>query len=111
MSNPRTSGYSFDSIETSFWSSYHGVDLKPEGLKTYSGHTCREWTYSWKVDETGQVMHDTVCIGVTDYLPYRLTISGGWAEVTYEWNPQVSIEVPSSAADRPKGFITALPDL
>lgn len=111
MSNPRTVGYSFDSIETSFWSNYYGVNLRPEGLKTYSGHSCHEWSYSWTVEEIGKVMHDTLCIGATDYLPYHLTISDGWAEVTYEWNPQISIEAPSPVVARPKGFISALPNL
>ena len=94
MSNPRTIGYSFDSIETSLWSNYHGVKMRPEGLKTYSGHTCREWSYTWKIEETGQVMHDTLCVGTSDHLPYHLTASGGWAEVTYEWDPEVSVNAP-----------------
>jgi hypothetical protein len=111
MSNPRTIGYSFDSIETSFWSNYHGVKMRPEGLKTYSGHTCREWSYTWKIEETGQVMHDTLCVGTSDHLPYHLTTSGGWAEVTYERNPEVSINTPNPVLARPKGFISALPDL
>jgi len=111
MSNPRTIGYSFDSIETSFWSNYHGLRMRPEGLKTYSGHVCREWSYAWKIEETGQVMRDTLCVGASDHLPYHLTISGGWAEVTYEWNPEVSVEAPNPVFARPKGFISALPDL
>jgi hypothetical protein len=111
MNNPRTIGYSFDSIETSFWSNYHGVKMRPEGLKAYSGHTCHEWSYTWKIEETGQVMHDTVCVGTSDHLPYHLTTSGGWAEVTYEWNPEVAVDAPNPALARPKGFISALPDL
>jgi hypothetical protein len=55
-------------------------------------------------------MHDTVCIGTSDHLPYHLTISGGWAEATYEWNPEVSIEAPNAVVPRPKGFISSLPD-
>ena len=31
-----------------------------------------------------KIMRDTVCIGVSDYLPYHLTVSGGWVEVTYD---------------------------
>lgn len=111
MSNPRTIGYSFDSIETSFWANYHGVQMKPEGEKAYSGHNCLEWSYTWKIEETGQVMHDTVCVGASDHLPYHLTTSGGWAEVTYEWNPEVSVLAPNPVLARPKGFISALPDL
>jgi hypothetical protein len=111
MSNPRTIGYSFDSIETSFWSNYHGVKMRPEGLRIYSGHSCLESSYTWKIEETGQVMRDTVCVGTSDHLPYHLTTSGGWAEVTYEWNPRVSVEVPNPALARPRGFISALPDL
>jgi hypothetical protein len=111
MSNPRTIGYSFDSIETSFWSNYHGIQMKQEGLKTYSGHSCFESSYNWKIEETGQVMRDTVCIGASDHLPYHLTASGGWAEVTYEWNPEVSVNAPSPVLARPKGFISSLPDL
>jgi hypothetical protein len=111
LSNPRTIGYSFDSIETSFWSNYHGVNLQPEGLKTYAGHTCLEWSYTWKIEETGRVMRDTVCVGTSDHLPYHLTTSGGWAEITYEWNPHLSVDAPKPVSERPKGFITALPDL
>ena len=111
LSNPRTIGYSFDSIETSFWSNYHGVKMQPEGLKAYAGHTCREWSYTWTIEETGQVMHDTVCVGTSDHLPYHLTTSGGWAEITYEWNPHVTVDAPNPVSERPKGFITALPNL
>jgi hypothetical protein len=110
MSNPRTVGYSFDSIETSFWSNYHGVQMKPEGMKTYAGHTCLEWSYIWTIEETDQVMRDTLCVGTSDHLPYHLTTSGGWAEVTYEWNPEVSIVAPSPVLARPKAFNSALPD-
>jgi len=76
LSNPRTIGYSFDSIETSFWSNYHGVNMQPEGLETYAGHPCLEWSYTWTIEETGRVMHDTVCVGTSDHLPYHLTTSG-----------------------------------
>src|SRR5882762_10065343 len=95
MSNPRTIGYSFDSIETSFWSNYHGIQMQSAGVKTYSGHPCLEWSYNWIIEETSRVMHDTVCVGTFDHLPYHLTTSGGWAEVTYEWNPQVSVDAPT----------------
>ncbi len=111
MSNPRTIGYSFDSIETSFWSNYHGVKMRPEGLNTCSGHTCLEWSYTWKIAETGQVMRDTVCVGTSDHLPYHLTTSGGWAEVTYEWNPGVSVNAPNPVLARPKDFTSAPPGL
>ena len=104
MSNPRTIGYSFDSIETSFWSNYHGVPMQAEGMKTYSSHPCLEWSYSWTIEETGRVMRDTVCVGVSDHLPYHLTTSGGWAEVTYEWNPHISVDVPTLVGERPKDF-------
>jgi hypothetical protein len=111
MSNPRTIGYRFDSIETSFWSNYHGVRMQPEGLKTYSGHTCREWSYTWTIEQTGDVMRDTVCVGTSDHLPYHLTTTGGSAQLTYEWNPAVSVDVPNTIFARPKGFLSALPDL
>jgi hypothetical protein len=78
MSNPRAIGYGFDSIETSFWSNYHGVKVRPAELKTYAGNTCRESSYTWKIEETGQVMHDTLCVGTSDHLPYHLITSGGW---------------------------------
>jgi hypothetical protein len=111
MSNPRTIGYSFDSIDTSFWSNYHGVQMQLEGEKSYSGHPCLEWSYNWKTEETDQVMRDTVCVGTSDHLPYHLTISGGAYEVTYEWNPTVSVDTPTPVVYRPKGFISSLPDL
>jgi len=111
MSNPRTIGYSFDSIETTFWSNYSGVQMQPNGVRSYSGHRCMEWSYNWKIEETGAIMHDTVCVGTSDHLPYHLTTSGGWADVTYEWNPEVSVYAPSPVVARPKGFISAFPDL
>jgi hypothetical protein len=111
LTNPRTIGYSFDSVETSLWANYHGLEMRVTGLKTYSGHTCREWSYTWKIKETGQIMHDTLCLGISDHLPYHLTTSGGWAEATYEWNPRVSVDVPDPVVSRPKSFIIGLPDI
>jgi hypothetical protein len=111
MSNPRTIRYSFDSIETSFWSNYNAVQMQPQGVKTYSGQSCIESSYNWEIAETGQVMRDTVCVGASDHLPYHMTTSGGWAEATYEWNPEISVNSPTPVLARPKGFIDALPDL
>src|SRR6266566_3441095 len=64
-------------------------------VNTYSGHSCREWSFTWKIKEAGQAMRDTLCIGTSDHLPYHLTKSGGWAEATYEWNPSVSVDAPN----------------
>lgn len=111
LTNPRTIGYSFDSVETSLWSIFHKLQMRPVGLKNYAGHECLEWAYTWKVKETGQLITDSLCIGTSDHLPYRLTWGSGWAEVTYEWNPSVSIDVPEPVLPRPKGFIVALPDV
>jgi hypothetical protein len=111
LSNPRTIGYSFDSVETSFWSNYYGVRLHPEAPRNYAGHPCFEWSYTWTIEETGRVKHDTVCVGTSDHLPYHLTTSGGWAEITYEWNPGFSVDAPKPVSERRKGFIAALPDL
>lgn len=110
LSNPRTIGYSFDSIETTMWSNYAGLHLRVAGLRNYSGHECREWKFSWVVEESRKTMTDTICLGTLDHLPYHLTADGGWAEATYEWNPAISVEEPKSAQTQPKGFITALPD-
>ena len=87
-----------------FRGDYHVVKMRPEELKTYSGNTCREWSSTWKIEETGQVMHDTLGVGTSDHLPYHLTTSGGWADATYEWNPKVSIDAPNPVFDRPKDF-------
>jgi len=38
-----------------FRGDYHVVKMRPEELKTYSGNTCREWSSTWKIEETGQV--------------------------------------------------------
>jgi hypothetical protein len=92
LTNPRTIGYSLDYVETTMWSNYRRVRMHPVALKTYSGHTCREWEFDWLAKDLP--MHDSVCIGVADHLPYHSTVSGGWAEVTYEWNPQISVDVP-----------------
>jgi|HubBroStandDraft_6_1064221.scaffolds.fasta_scaffold334496_1 hypothetical protein len=104
LSNPRTIGYSFDSIKTSMWSNYSGLHLLPGGVRDYSGHECRDWTFSWTIEETGQRMDDSVCLGTRDHLPYHLTAGGGREEVTYEWNPTISIEAPDPVKPQPKGF-------
>jgi len=109
LSNPRTIGYSFDSIETTLWSRYGGAHLRPVGLDNYSGHECREWTFTWVIEETGMHMTDTICLGTSDHLPYHITASGGWVEATYEWNPAISIEAPKSALPQPRGFVMGLP--
>ncbi|HZU24284.1 MAG TPA: hypothetical protein VFA04_02110 [Bryobacteraceae bacterium] len=95
LTNPRTIGYSFDSIQTSLYEQYRRVQMRPTGLKAYTGHPCQEWAYDWYAKDLP--MHDTLCIRTTDHLPYHLTVSGGWAEATYEWNPEVSIEAPTGA--------------
>jgi hypothetical protein len=110
LTNPRTIGYSFDSIETTMWSNYSGLDLRPAGLRNYSGHECRDWNFSWVNEETGENKTDAICLGTSDHLPYRLTAGGGWAEAIYEWNPLISIEEPNGAQPQPKGFITAFPE-
>lgn len=107
LTNPRT-GYSFDSVETSLRSQYYPPDMRLGELKTYSGHACREWSYDWEIrdDEgAGQLMHnhDTLCLGISDHLPYHLT-KGEWDEVTYEWNPRISIAAPDPVLPRPKCF-------
>jgi len=108
LSNPRTIGYHFDSIETSLWSQNHGVDMRTVGLKTYAGHSCVEWNLRWKIED--RIMNDTLCIGTSDHLPYHLTASGGWAEATYEWDPNIAIESPKPVLPRPKGFSRSDPD-
>jgi hypothetical protein len=110
LTNPRTIGYSFDRIETSMWSNYSGLHLRPGGVRNYSGHECRDWNFSWVNEETGENFTDSVCLGTRDHLPYHLTAGGGWAEATYEWNPAISVEEPSAAHSQPKGFISALPE-
>jgi hypothetical protein len=66
--------------------------MRPTGLKTYSSRTCREWEFDWLAKDLP--MHDAVCFGISDHLPYHLTIGGGWGEATYDWNPQISIDAP-----------------
>jgi hypothetical protein len=92
LTNPRTIGYSFDQVQTTMWSNYHRVEMHPAGIKTYSGRPCLEWKYQWLAKDIP--MQDTLCIGTTDHLPYHLTVSGGWGEAAYEWNPQISIDAP-----------------
>jgi hypothetical protein len=88
LTNPRTIGYSLDAVETTMWSNFRRVKMRPAELKTYSERTCREWEFDWWAKDTP--MHDSVCIGISDHLPYHLTLSGGWREAIYEWNPQIS---------------------
>ena len=108
LTNPRTIGYSFDSIETTLRSQYYVPEMQMVAVKAHSGHACREWNYDWKFlgSDTGREvrMHDTLCLGITDHLPYHLTTSGGFAEATYEWNPSISIIAPNPVLPRPKGF-------
>jgi hypothetical protein len=47
------------------------------------------------MEETGQVLRDTICVGASDHLACHLTPSWGWAEVSYEWNPEVNVKAES----------------
>ena len=92
LTNPHTTGYSFADVDTTMWSIFRRVEMRPAELKTYSGHQCREWKFGWLAKDLP--MHDTLCIGIDDHLPHHLTVSGGWAEANYEWNPPISIDAP-----------------
>jgi hypothetical protein len=112
LTSPRTIDGVHWWIGNTLWDLYHGHGrkMRPLGLKTYSDQVCREWIITYTNKETRQVKHDTLCIGVSDHLPYHLTLSEGYAEATYEWNPSVSIEVPKTVLPRPKGFDPFWPD-
>ncbi len=101
LSNPKSIEFDSRPVD-SLWSSYHRVEMRLGGFTTHSDRTCREWTYDWLAKDLP--MHDTLCIGTSDHLPYHLTLSGGAIQATYEWNPSISIDVPEVVRPRPEDF-------
>jgi hypothetical protein len=113
LTGPRSSDGIKWWIGNTLWDLYHGHgrQMRQVGIRRYSDHACLEWKVTYTNKETRQLEFDTLCIGVSDHLPYHLTLSDGWSEATYEWNPSVSIEVPKTVLPRPKGFDTFWPNI
>ena len=88
-------------------SNYYRAHMRPRGFSTYSGRVCREWIFDWYAKDLP--MRDSICIGISDHLPYHLTLSGGASQATYEWNRSISIEPPKTVP-RPEHFTVWPPD-
>ncbi len=69
-------------------------DLRDLGLRTYEGHTCREWAGTHYGPDMPSYYKDTVCLGTADHLPYHVHLEETKFDATYEWNPDISISAP-----------------
>jgi hypothetical protein len=65
--------------------------------KTVNGVRCREWLVAMRGGRMGMV-HDTVCLGLDDHLPYELTDSLENSRSTFsDYNAPVQFEIPEAA--------------
>src|SRR6266700_158433 len=70
-------------------------DLVDLGLKTYAGHSCREWAGTRVGSDNLSRHQDTVCLGIVDHLPYHVYLDDTKFDAQYEWNPELSIDAPA----------------
>jgi len=65
--------------------------------KTVNGVRCREWKVAMKGGLQG-LEHDTVCIGLADYLPYEVTVDWEGSRASFsDYNTALRIDVPEAA--------------
>ena len=66
--------------------------------KTVNGVRCREWAVTLKGGASG-LEHDTICIGLEDYLPYEMTVDWEHSHTSFsDYNTALHIDVPDAAA-------------
>ncbi len=71
--------------------------LQEGDKKTVNGVRCREWLVTMKGAPSG-LEHDTVCLGLKDYLPYEMTVD--WAHsrsIFSDYNSPFQFDVPEAA--------------
>jgi len=65
--------------------------------KVVDGVRCREWKVTMRGGPTG-LEHDTVCLGLDDYLPYEMTVDWTHSRTTYsDYNSSTQLDLPSAA--------------
>ena len=71
--------------------------LQKGDKKTVNGVRCREWLVAMK-GAPGGLEHDTLCIGLQDYLPYELTVDWEHSRSSFsDYNSPIQFDVPESA--------------
>jgi len=70
--------------------------LQKGDKKTVNGVRCREWLIAMKGAPNG-LEHDTVCIGLKDYLPYEMTVDWEQARSSFsDYNSPIRFDAPES---------------
>jgi hypothetical protein len=68
--------------------------LQKGDKKTVNGVRCREWLVAMK-GAPGGLEHDTLCIGLQDYLPYELTVDWEHSRSSFsDYNSPIQFDVP-----------------
>lgn len=62
-------------------------------VKANRGSPCREWTIM-RFTETDRLGSYTACLGETDNLPQYIRAANDNFNISFEWNPSVTIEPP-----------------
>jgi hypothetical protein len=71
--------------------------LQKGDKKVVNGVRCREWLVAMKGAPNG-LEHDTVCIGLKDYLPYELTVDWQHSKSSFsDYNAPIQFDVPEGA--------------
>jgi hypothetical protein len=71
--------------------------LQKGDKKTVNGVRCREWLVTMK-GGFSSLEHDTICIGLKDYLPYEMTVDWEHSHSYYsDYNTAISFDVPDTS--------------
>ncbi len=72
--------------------------LQKGDKKTVNGVRCREWLVAMRGAPNG-LEHDTVCIGLKDYLPYEMTVDWEQARSSFsDYNSPIQFDAPESVS-------------
>jgi hypothetical protein len=70
--------------------------LQKGDKKIVNGVRCREWLIAMKGAPNG-LEHDTVCIGLKDYLPYEMTVDWEQARSSFsDYNSPIQFDAPEA---------------
>ena len=68
--------------------------LQKGDKKTVNGVRCRDWHVAMK-GGPGGMMHETVCLGLDDHLPYEMTVDWPRSRSTFsDYNAALQLDVP-----------------
>ena len=71
--------------------------LQKGDKKTVNGVRCREWLVTIKGAASG-LEHDTVCLGLDDYLPYEMTVDWRNSRTSFsDYNAPITFDMPEGA--------------